>query len=264
MTFADIMNMVFPIGFLLVIIALVWFIVELVFTVRRTRSAVVDVQKQLEPTLENVQEITANLKPVVAKVDPLVERVSLTVDAANLEIMRLDQILEDVNQVTDTISNAANAVDAAASAPLELVNNVTSRVRNVLKPRHASEESIALGQSKVGDGVQNEAPAAKSIGEDQAHRYEKKAERQAAAEAKREVAHNTNKVASHVAAAVAATATADADSVAERYFTYDSDSPKKEAGPVTSTSSGETAFSEMKKEESEKGKEEDLSQNATK
>ena len=35
------------------------------------------------------------------------------------------------------------------SAPLELVNSVTSRVRNAFKQRRASDESVALGQAKA-------------------------------------------------------------------------------------------------------------------
>ena len=85
--------------------------------------------------------------------DPLVERVSLTVDAANLEIMRVDQILEDVGEITESVSSAVDAVDAAANAPLELVNSVTTKVRNAFKPRRASDESVALGQEKAEGGV---------------------------------------------------------------------------------------------------------------
>ena len=158
MNITDVLNLVLPFASVLVIIALIWFVIELVMMVRRTRSAVNDIHTKLKPTLEHVEHITAALEPVALKADPLMERVALTVDAANLEIMRLDQILEDVNEITGTISSAANAVDAAANAPIELVSNVTSRVRNALKPRRASSESIALGEKRAQD---NAAEAAK-------------------------------------------------------------------------------------------------------
>lgn len=155
MQLTDIINALFPIAFLIAAIALIWFIIELVLTVRKARSAVVDIQKRIEPTLESVEKITASLEPVAAKADPLMERVSLTVDAVNLELMRVDQILEDVNEVTDAVSSAAGAIDAAANAPLELVSKVSSRVRDAFKARGASSESIELGEQKADKISQN-------------------------------------------------------------------------------------------------------------
>lgn len=70
-------------------------------------------------------------------------------DAANLEIMRLDQILEDVSDITNSASNAVGAVEAATNAPMEIMNNVTSKVREKLKSKHASDESVALGEAKA-------------------------------------------------------------------------------------------------------------------
>ena len=81
----------------------------------------------------------------MGRVDPLVERLSLTVDAANLELMRVDQILEDVTQITDSVSKAAGAVDTVTSAPIDLVNSLTGKLRSKFKPRYASDESVSLG-----------------------------------------------------------------------------------------------------------------------
>jgi len=156
MDFGNILDIALPVVFVLVGIALIWLIIELVMTARKTRETVDGLQKQLEPTLKHVENITASLEPVSAKVDPLVERVSLTVDAANLEIMRVDQILEDVSEVTDTVSSAVNAVDAAANAPLELVNNITGRLRGAFKSPHASKESVDLGEQKAAQSDQEE------------------------------------------------------------------------------------------------------------
>ena len=109
MDISEVISIALPIVYVLVGAALIWLVIELVMTVRRTRKTVEEVQKQVEPTLASVERITASLEPVAAKVDPLVERVSLTVDAANLEIMRVDQILEDVNEITDSVSSAVDA-----------------------------------------------------------------------------------------------------------------------------------------------------------
>lgn len=171
----ELLNIALPIVYALVGVALVWFIVELVMTVRTARKTVKSVKQQIDPTLESVgkitaslepavanvnklteqlqptiehvENITASLEPVSAKIDPLVDRVSLTVDAANLEIMRVDQILEDVTQITESVSNTLDTVDTVTNAPLELVNSVTDRVRSRFKPRYASKESEQLGQA---------------------------------------------------------------------------------------------------------------------
>lgn len=142
-------NMILTVVFICVGIALIVFLIELVRTVRSARTTIDNVQKQLEPTLAHVEQITNEIKPAIAKVDPLMDRVSLTIDAANLEMMRVDQILEDVAAITDTASNAVEAVDNVANAPLELMNNVSSKVRKVLKPKAASDEAQMLEQQRV-------------------------------------------------------------------------------------------------------------------
>lgn len=142
-------NMILTVVFICVGIALIVFLIELVRTVRSARTTIDNVQKQLEPTLAHVEQITNEIKPAIAKVDPLMDRVSLTIDAANLEMMRVDQILEDVTDITDTASNAVEAVDNVANAPLELMNNVSSKVRKVLKPKAASDEAQMLEQQRV-------------------------------------------------------------------------------------------------------------------
>ena len=142
-------NMILAVVFICVGIALIVFLIELVRTVRSARTTIDNVQKQLEPTLAHVEQITNEIKPAIAKVDPLMDRVSLTIDAANLEMMRVDQILEDVTAITDTASNAVEAVDNVANAPLELMNNVSSKVRKVLKPKAASDEAQMLEQQRV-------------------------------------------------------------------------------------------------------------------
>lgn len=167
MDFNEIINLALPIVYVVVGLALIWFVVELVMTLRKTRKTVADIQKQvepvlesvnrmtadLEPTIKHVEQITAQLEPAVAKVDPLVDRVTLTIDAANLEIMRVDQILEDVTQITGTVSSTLDTVDAVTSAPLELVSSVTDKFRSKSKSHGASKESIGLGAGKSADSA---------------------------------------------------------------------------------------------------------------
>lgn len=152
MAIEGILSIVLPIVYIVVGAGLVWFIVELALTIRTARSTVTDVKKQLDPTLESVQKITATIEPVTAKVDPLVDRVSLTVDAANLEIMRVDQILEDVTQITGSVTKTMDAVGTVTNAPLDLVTSVTDKVRSKLKKRDASAESVRLGTAEGQQG----------------------------------------------------------------------------------------------------------------
>lgn len=197
-------NMILAVVFICVGIALIVFLIELVRTVRSARTTIDNVQKQLEPTLAHVEQITNEIKPAIAKVDPLMDRVSLTIDAANLEMMRVDQILEDVTAITDTASNAVEAVDNVANVPLELMSNVSSKVRKVLKPKAASDEAQMLEQQRVA--------AAKALDELRA------AEKETGL---------TGVSSAQVEGAAPATEATDAKSAGENaYFTYEATSSK--------------------------------------
>ena len=203
-------NMILTVVFICVGIALIVFLIELVRTVRSARTTIDNVQKQLEPTLAHVEQITNEIKPAIAKVDPLMDRVSLTIDAANLEMMRVDQILEDDTAITDTASNAIEAVDNVANAPLELMNSVSTKVRSVLKPKAASDEAQMLEQQRVA--------AAKAL--DELRAAEKETGLTGAASAQVEGA-------AAAAAAPAAEVSSDAKAADENaYFTYETTSSK--------------------------------------
>ena len=133
----------------LALIALVVVLIELARTLKAARITVVDLKKQIDPTLEHVNNITAALEPTLAKVDPLVDRVSLTVDAANLEIMRLDTIMSDLGDISGSLNSAVEAVDTIANAPLNLVSKASSKIGGVLGgSKAASDDSVALGAAK--------------------------------------------------------------------------------------------------------------------
>ena len=51
MEFGEVMGMVLPVVYVVVGIALIWFVVELVVTVRKTRTTVDEMKQQLAPTL---------------------------------------------------------------------------------------------------------------------------------------------------------------------------------------------------------------------
>ena len=210
MEFAALVDIALPVVYVLVGAVLVWFVVELALTIRSTRATIDDAHEELVPTLQHVEKITAQVEPLVGnvntliveqvtplmekanvlaeearpavgRVDPLVERLSLTVDAANLELMRVDQILEDVTQITDSVSKAAGAVDTVTSAPIDLVNTLTGKLRSKFKPRYASDESVRLGggpaapeagrSATVADAVSAVGDAASAVVSEQKARH---------------------------------------------------------------------------------------------
>lgn len=138
----DVLNIILPIVYIVVGCALVWFLVELALTVHKTKKIVVDVKKQIDPTLANVEKITTDIQPMM-------DHVQLTIDAANLEIMRVDEILADVTTITNTASKAVDAVDTVTSAPIELVNSIAGKIRSRFGGKDASSESVQLGENKA-------------------------------------------------------------------------------------------------------------------
>lgn len=54
----EILNTILPIVYIVVGVALVWFVIELALTIRKTRTVVSDVKDQIDPTLENVAQLT--------------------------------------------------------------------------------------------------------------------------------------------------------------------------------------------------------------
>lgn len=149
MDIAAVLNIVLPLVFICVGVALVVLIVHILKLIKNVNKTLVEVVNQVKPTLDNVEVITDDLKPTIKKVDPLVDRVSLTIDAANLEIMRIDQILEDVAEITDTASSAVGTIDNVASAPLNLVNSVSDKVRSAFAPKAASDETARIQRERA-------------------------------------------------------------------------------------------------------------------
>lgn len=145
----DVVNMILPIVFGLVGIALIFLVIELIKVLKVTRSTIEDIKPKLDATMKNVEDITTNLQPTLAKVDPMMDSVQLTIDSVNLEMMRVDQILEDVTAITDTASSATAAVDNITNAPLQAVNSMASRVRSAFGGKKASDESAQLAEQRM-------------------------------------------------------------------------------------------------------------------
>lgn len=180
----DVFGIVLPIVYILAGCALIWFIVELALAVRRMRATVTDLKRQVDPALDNVNRIAKQLPPIIDKVDPLMDRVTLTVDSVNLELMRVDEMLEDITQITGTVSKATTAVDSVTSAPLDIVTNMTNKVRGLFKPKYASSETADMhaDEEKTNPIVDFANAAATAAGEAVREQREVQADKRQAAE----------------------------------------------------------------------------------
>lgn len=149
----EIINQILPYLYAAVAVVIIWLIVELVLTVRKTRKIVDDVQKSVDVVVKDVDEIKGELMPAIKKVDPLMDRVSLSVDAVNLELLRVDEIMTDVKTMSSAAASATNSINTVASAPVDFVSGVADKVRRHFGPKAASKESMRIGAAKSGDEV---------------------------------------------------------------------------------------------------------------
>lgn len=92
------MDIALPVVYVLVGAVLVWFVVELALTIRSTRSTIDDAHKELTPTLQNVEKITAQVDPLIAHVDALVTD-------------QIDPLLTRVNEIAEEAKPAVGRVD---------------------------------------------------------------------------------------------------------------------------------------------------------
>ena len=147
MDMAFVQQVVLPVVYVAVGVALIWALVELIVFLRRTSKTVSHVEEQVQPILADAKSMTEDLKPAIEKIDPLIDRASLAIDAANLEIMRIDGILEDISSITDTAARAVEAADSAAQTPMRLVNEAANKLRSAFSGKNASDMSAQLGAS---------------------------------------------------------------------------------------------------------------------
>lgn len=210
----DVFSIILTCVYIVVGLALIWFVVELALTMRKVRGTVQD----LEPTLDNVEKMVTDLQPTITKVDPLMDRVTLTVDSVNLELMRVDGILENITNITGGVSKTVDAVDSVTSAPLDIVSNMTKKVRSKFRPRYASEESVDLGSEGYERAPQNPitdfvdattSAAAESFREESDKRHRVRAEQQAAAAQAQAVQSSMNSTRENIASTVHADSISD-------------------------------------------------------
>ena len=135
----EIINDILPWLYAVIAIVVIWLVVELVITIRKSRQTIEEVQKSLDSAVKDMNDITNELMPALKKVDPLMDRVSLSVDAFNMEILRVDDIVTDVKTMTEVAAKATQSIDTVTSAPVEFVSSVADKVRRRFGPKPASK-----------------------------------------------------------------------------------------------------------------------------
>lgn len=214
-----------PVGIIILIIAGVVALIAMTYLFVQSARMVKDMQTKVNPLLDeaqdalsrvnpvidDVKELTESAKPLLGKADPLMDRITLSVDAVNLEIMRVDQILEDVNTITGNITRATDSLDTLSSIPLDLVTNVTTRIKSKIAPFNRGEgtacdtvaSAVDMGVSAVEDRVEGI----------KADRAEKRAARDEVKQTRSAAQMQANQTSSSIKDAVSAHTSADTEFV---------------------------------------------------
>lgn len=151
-----------PLDILLVVLvcAAVWAVVELALTIRKARSAVDDITRSANETIEQVQPIinkidgaVDDLQPAIKEVAPLVEKAQSAVDVATVDLARVNDVLSDVSEVSGTAANVTTAVNRVADSATAGVSNVIGRLTGKGKHQapkaHLADTSTAPAEHAV-------------------------------------------------------------------------------------------------------------------
>lgn len=125
----------------LLALAGIWAIVELALTIRKTRSTVDTLTKevteitqnanealdQVQPIIKKVDGMVTELEPAVEEIQPLLEKANAAVDVVTVDLASVNDILVDVSSVTDTASNVTSTVSKAANSAVSGVAGVVGK-----------------------------------------------------------------------------------------------------------------------------------------
>lgn len=110
-------------------------------------------KNKVNPMLDDVKSLLEKIVPLMDKANPMMDRITLTIDAANLEIMRVDQVLEDVNVITGNLAQASESIDTAASTPVDMVGNVSRKIRDKVSGKKGAAGTKGVIFSAVDEGL---------------------------------------------------------------------------------------------------------------
>ena len=162
----DVLN----IALIVLAIAGIWAIVELALAIRKTRSAIDDINGelgeiaanandtilQLQPTIERIDGMAEDLEPAVQQITPLIEKANTAIDVVTVDLASVNDILVDVSSVTDTASNVTSTVSKAANSAVSGVAGVVGKFTGGGKShrrRKLAAKSVSTKQEEVADVV---------------------------------------------------------------------------------------------------------------
>lgn len=158
----------------------IWAVVELALTIRKARSSVDDISKQVgdiaesanatieqvQPMLTKVDGMIDDLDPAIKQVPPLIEKANTAIDVVTVDLASVNDILVDVSEVTDTASNVTSTVSKAANSAVSgvagVVGKFTSGGKGKERRRKLTQKSSAGKEApkQEQDAAPVEAPAA--------------------------------------------------------------------------------------------------------
>ena len=163
----------------LLIVAGIWAIIELALTIRKARSSVDDLTKQVGDIATNANETIEQIQPIITKVDgmvtdleptieqiqPLVEKAGTAIDVVTVDLASVNDILVDVSSVTDTASNVTSTVSKAANSAVSGVAGVVGKFTGGGKGRHRRKLAAKGGTTAAEDAAAQPAPEPESAPE---------------------------------------------------------------------------------------------------
>ncbi len=209
----EVFELLIPVGIVLLCVAGAVALAALAYLLVTLTKAMRETFAKVDPLLDQAQEALDATKPALDRIDPLLERITLTVDAANLEIMRVDQILEDVNTITGNVSKATESIDSITSLPLDVLSDITGRIRTCIAPLGSKQNYVGAAAAAVDaklDAVEG------YVADAQARNDVKRAEAAVATAARDEAAVQANGASSNLKEAVYVHITRDSESAQER------------------------------------------------
>lgn len=150
------MDIAINILWIILLVVMVWLVVEIVLTVRKTRSKLDGIATSVEETVDQANEAIKALQPAVKEVQPLLSKAQTTVDALSLDLLHVNEILGDVETVSGAASKATGAVtgavEKAGHAITGAVDKITGRAQKEAKKLAEVGEAKALqGEQEVVD-----------------------------------------------------------------------------------------------------------------
>ena len=111
-------------------IAAIWTIVELAYTMRKTRKMVKELSTEVSETIDRVaplidktEAVVDELDPAVKQLGPLLDHMGVAVDALTYDLLQVEEVLTHVARVTSAGAQATDAISLGVSKATSALSN---------------------------------------------------------------------------------------------------------------------------------------------